>query len=115
MTSFQANFIQNMKFYRKQAKISQAELAELCNVSNGTIGNIECGITKPSFDLIYLLAKALQITPADLFSESDKNADLILSDSQLAIVSETVNTAVNSAVTDAVSKALKDLKFKIKH
>ena len=56
MTDYQENFIQKMRFYRKRAGITQAGLAELCSVSNGTIGNIECGITKPSFDLIIKIA-----------------------------------------------------------
>lgn len=89
--------------------MSQAELAESCDVSNGTIGNIECGVTKPSFDLIFLISKALSIHPADLFQESVKDTKLSLS--QMEIVSETVNSAVNEAVT----KALKDLRFRIEH
>ena len=52
MIDYQKCFIENMKFYRKQKGLSQAQLAEACDVSNGTIGNIECGATKPSFDLI---------------------------------------------------------------
>lgn len=89
--------------------MSQARLAECCGVSNGTIGNIECGVTKPSFDLIFLIAKALSIHPSELFKEKEMDQGLSLS--QVEVVSETVN----SAVTEAVSKALKDLRFKIEH
>lgn len=109
MNENQANFIQNLKFYRKRAGISQAQLAESCDVSNGTIGNIECGVTKPSFDLIFSIAKSLSIHPSDLFRESIK--DTKLSVSQMEIVSKTVNTVVNEAVT----KALQDLTFNIEH
>ncbi|MBP3771530.1 MAG: helix-turn-helix transcriptional regulator [Treponema sp.] len=106
MIEFQANFIQNMKFYRKRARLSQAQLAELCNVSNGTIGNIECGITKPSFDLIYQIAKALSVPASDLFKTSIREDKL--SASQVEIVSETVHSAIN----EALSKALVNLRFK---
>ena len=109
MNENQANFIQNMKYYRRRAELSQAQLAEYCGVSNGTIGNIECGVTKPSFDLIFAIAKALSVQAADLFKNSVK--DTRLSASQMEIVSETVNSAVN----EAVSKALKDLRFNIEH
>ncbi|MBB5226223.1 helix-turn-helix domain-containing protein [Treponema ruminis] len=109
MNENQANFIQNMKYYRRRASLSQAQLAEYCDVSNGTIGNIECGVTKPSFDLIFAIAKALSINAADLFKDSLKETKL--SSSQVEIVSETVNSAVNEAVT----KALKDLRFRIEH
>ena len=109
MNENQANFIQNMKYYRRRAGLSQAQLAEYCGVSNGTIGNIECGVTKPSFDLIFSIAKALSVQAAELFKDSVKETKL--SSSQFEIVSETVNSAVN----EAVSKALKDLRFRIEH
>jgi len=109
MNENQANFIQNLKYYRRKAGLSQAQLAESCDVSNGTIGNIECGVTKPSFDLIFAIAKALSVQASDLFKNSINDTQLSLS--QMEIVSETVNTAVN----EAVSKALKDLRFTIEH
>ena len=68
MDEYQQEFIENLKKYRTQKKISQAQLAELCNVSTGTIGNIECGLAKPSFDLIISIANTLKIHPAKLFS-----------------------------------------------
>ena len=49
---------------------SQSYLAELCDVATGTIGNIECGIAKPSFDLIIKMSEVFQIHPALLFSEN---------------------------------------------
>ena len=67
MTDYQRCFIENEKFYRKKCGFSQSRLAELCDVSTGTIGNIECGITKPSFDLIVTLADRLHTTPEALF------------------------------------------------
>ena len=66
---FQETFIRNLKDYRGRMGITQAKLAELCDVSNGTIGNIECGNTKPSFDLIIRMAKELKCTPSNLFYE----------------------------------------------
>ena len=68
MDGYQQEFIENLKKFRTQKKISQAQLAELCNVSTGTIGNIECGLAKPSFDLIISIANTLKIHPANLFS-----------------------------------------------
>lgn len=111
MTSYQANFIQNLKFYRKRAGVSQAELAEMCNVSNGTIGNIECGMTKPSFDLIFSIAAALKIPADELFKSAEVTEDFI--GNQFEIVKE----SLNSAMTAAVAKVIKDLepRFKIEH
>ena len=64
---FQEDFIANLKYYRKEKNISQEMLAELCDCATSTIGCIECGRQTPSFDLIVKIAKALKITPADLF------------------------------------------------
>ena len=64
---FQDDFIANLKFYRKENKISQEKLAELCDCATSTIGCIECGRQTPSFELLVKIAKALNISPADLF------------------------------------------------
>jgi transcriptional regulator with XRE-family HTH domain len=78
MNTYQEIFIKNLKYYRTKKNYSQAELAELCSVSTGTIGNIECGLAKPSFDLIISIGKNLDIEPALLFaSESFWSAENI--------------------------------------
>ena len=64
MNKYQKDFIENLKKYRKKKGLSQAQLAEFCNISTGTIGNIECGIAKPSFDLILTISEILDIHPA---------------------------------------------------
>ena len=76
MDAYQQCFISNLKHYRKEAGLSQAKLAELCDVSNGTIGNIECGVTKPSFDLLILMSRALNIQPDQLFQMKDKQVEI---------------------------------------
>lgn len=55
--------------------MSQSELAEKCDVATGTIGNIECGLAKPSFDLMLLIAQVLKITPADFFASADSASE----------------------------------------
>ena len=62
-----SDFRMNMKYYRSKNNISQAQLAEECNCSNGMIGAIEAGRAKPSFDMILSIANSLNIHPADLF------------------------------------------------
>ena len=67
MDDFFEIFRLNMKFYREQRKISQSQLAIGADCTNGLIGQIEAGTTKPSFDRIIYIAAALKIHPADLF------------------------------------------------
>lgn len=71
MDDYQQHFIANLKRYRRLANFSQARLAELCNVATGTIGNIECGVAKPSFDLILAISDVLKIHPAFLFASDE--------------------------------------------
>lgn len=82
MDKYQLDLINNIKYYRTKNNISQAQFAEYCNVSTGTIGNIECGLAKPSFDLIIKMATILGIQPSCLFANTSdsqpiNNVDLI--------------------------------------
>jgi transcriptional regulator with XRE-family HTH domain len=103
MDTYQKCFIENLKYYRKQAGLSQAKLAELCDVSNGTIGNIECGVTKPSFDLMILIARVLHVQPEQLFHFTQHYPELPpqqqkLSESQLQILKDSLTHAIQDVL-----------------
>lgn len=67
MTNYLDDFRMNIKYYREKLEISQAELSIICDCGTGTIGGIESGKSKPSFDMMIKIAEALKVTPADLF------------------------------------------------
>ncbi len=71
MIDYQKVFIANLKTLRKERGLTQWRLAELCGISNGTIGNIECGVTKPSFDLMIKFAEVMEISPAQFFHHNE--------------------------------------------
>jgi len=105
MADYQKCFIENMKFYRKQKGFSQAQLAEACDVSNGTIGNIECGVTKPSFDLIIQIAEKLEVKPESLFFNSDESdfkqeISNKFSKEQLKRIRDTFSSAMNNIMEE---------------
>lgn len=56
-----------MKYYREKLGFSQTQLSITCNCGTGTIGGIESGKAKPSFEIMIKIAEALKINPADLF------------------------------------------------
>ena len=56
-----------MKYYREKLGLSQTQLSITCNYGTGTIGGIESGKAKPSFEMMIKIAEALKINPADLF------------------------------------------------
>ena len=73
MNSFSKEFIENLKYYRKQKGITQEKLAELCDVATSTIGCIESAQQYPSFDLLYKMSEVLEIHPANLFLKDASN------------------------------------------
>jgi transcriptional regulator with XRE-family HTH domain len=68
----QAVFAENMKKYRKQAKLTQEKLADLCDTDHRYIGQIETGRRCPSLEFAERIAAALNIAPYRLFyNEAD--------------------------------------------
>ena len=59
-------FAENLKMLRKQAGMSQEQLAEKLGVTIGTIGYYERGAGMPKTDNLFALCDILHIRPADL-------------------------------------------------
>lgn len=57
-------FKENVKYYRKQLKLTQKELAELCELSTNYIGEIERSGRKTSLETVEKIAKGLNIDPS---------------------------------------------------
>ena len=62
-----ALLILNIVYYRKRKRITQLQLAELVDVDRSHISAIELGKVGVSLDLIFRLAKVLDVTAKDLF------------------------------------------------
>ena len=62
-------FIQNLKYYRKQAGLTQEKLAEKIGMSTSYIGDMEARERFPSAETIDKLADALDIPVSTLFGE----------------------------------------------
>jgi transcriptional regulator with XRE-family HTH domain len=54
-----------IRYYRKDRKLSQEELAEISGLHSSYIGQLERGIKSPSVDTIYKITKGLDVTMAD--------------------------------------------------
>jgi transcriptional regulator with XRE-family HTH domain len=68
--NIQELFINNLKSYRKEKKISQLELALRCDSAQTYISEIEVGKKFPSPDMIEKIAKALNIESWSLFQNT---------------------------------------------
>lgn len=62
----------NLKLKRKQARLTQAQLAKKSGVSQQAISFIESNRNTPSEGTLRLLAKALNCTVAELLGEPDE-------------------------------------------
>ncbi|MCQ2249297.1 MAG: helix-turn-helix transcriptional regulator [Treponema sp.] len=62
-------FIQNLKYYRKQAGLTQEKLAEIIGMSTAYIGDMEARERFPSAETIDKIADALKVKPEILFCD----------------------------------------------
>ena len=53
---------------RVQKGMSQADLANLCDVELSSINRIELGKASPSLTLLFIIANELDVTPAELIT-----------------------------------------------
>lgn len=61
----------NVRAHRKLARITQAELGNICGVSRQSIVSVEGGDYAPSVYLALRLARALDTTVETLFGEEE--------------------------------------------
>jgi len=78
-----AEFGRKVQFFRKEKGLTQAKLAEMIEKTEDTISNIERGQNRTKIETAGSIAKALDVTLADLFdlplfdSESKAKSELI--------------------------------------
>ncbi len=60
---------QQIRLYRKQAHLSQEELAEKADLSYKYVGEVERGYVNISLDSLMRIAKALKVKAHDLIGE----------------------------------------------
>jgi len=100
-------FVKNLKKYRREKKISQMALAELCGTSTSYIGQIEIGNRFPSIDMIEKIAEALQIKPYLLFfSEKGNELTETRTPNEKETLSDTMKDDLIKRLTDAVRRVI---------
>jgi len=73
----QAVFAENMRKYRKEAKLTQEKLAEICGTDHRYIGQIETGTRCPSLEYVERIAVALDVAPYLLFYEKNEKDSIV--------------------------------------
>ncbi|WP_318662838.1 helix-turn-helix transcriptional regulator [Treponema sp.] len=75
--TLQETFISNLRKIRKEKRITQEKLAELCSTDTAYIGQIETNRRFPSIQMIEKIASALDVEPHTLFiTESSENQEI---------------------------------------
>jgi transcriptional regulator with XRE-family HTH domain len=69
--SFYVQFGQRLREVREGAGLSQTELAHQVGLSRGSIANIEVGRQRPPLHFLVLLARELEVRPADLLPKAE--------------------------------------------
>jgi transcriptional regulator with XRE-family HTH domain len=87
----------NIKFYRSQRRLSQADLAERAGISITFLSNVERGNNFPLAGTLCGLAKALDVEVFELFK-----GDLVPSDSKKLVnqLTEDLSKKINLAMAD---------------
>lgn len=63
----------SIRRYRKQAKLTQQELADLANISRTYLADVERDRYNPSIETLKSIAKALQIDVSQLFDDTEES------------------------------------------
>ena len=95
-----AVFINNLKRYRKENKLSQMALAEKCGTSASYIGEIEIGKKFPSIEMVQKFAEALDIKPYKLFMEENDIYVANLSPQKRQKLVEKLQKSVEEIISD---------------
>ena len=60
-------FINRLKEIRKNQKLTQTKLAELCGLSRTAINEIENGVTDPKYSTVLKISNVLGTKPEEIF------------------------------------------------
>ena len=73
--SISAQFKARLKAARKQANLTQDELADKAGISVVTLSKLETGVNRPAFDILLALSLALKRSPNDLIGWHDEDRE----------------------------------------
>ena len=69
-----SNVGENLRKYRLERGMSQAELAQRAGRKRSAIGNYESGVREPDYDTLAALARALDVSVAQLLDDGENEA-----------------------------------------
>ena len=109
--TLQEIFINNLKYFRKQKKMTQNDLTLALDKGYNYINGIEQGKSFPQIEVIEQIAKILEIKPAALFDENSCSINVIKSDkSKIADeITEKLYNLLKKDIKKEIGIVLRDL------
>lgn len=95
MKNAKETIAKNILFYRKQARLSQKELAKMLSVSNSAISNWESGANSIDIDTLFKLCQVLNIDINTVFDYESETARQTLSPEQEQLIKHYNNSDEN--------------------
>ena len=105
--SLQDIFINNLKYYRKQQKLSQEALSEKLNKGMSYINKIESRLSFPTIQVVEQIAEALGVKASQLFEDSSAPHNIIGADRERFILE--VTDTLYERLTSDMRKILEQL------
>lgn len=100
-------FIQNLKYYRKKAGLTQEKLAEIIGMSTSYIGDMEARERFPSAETIDKIAAALNVKTSTLFD--DRGCPENIKDSFYYMYTKTLRQELSKRVLEDIEEVFKML------
>lgn len=65
---------QELRRARKEAGLTQVEVAKKTKIDRSFISDVERGVATPSLQTLFVLCKALRVAPSDVIRRVEKSA-----------------------------------------
>lgn len=96
-------FISNLKRFRKEQRVTQEKLAELCKTDTSYIGQIETKKRFPSLSFVEKIAAALEIEPYRLYMPQNSKSGSVSAE-ELRLIEEEILRTLQSDIKKIVKK-----------
>lgn len=109
--SLQETFIRNLKYYRKQKRLTQNELTLKIDMGLNYINGVEQGTFFPKPDVIDKIATALEIKSVQLFDENKEQPGILknIPDSTIETITDMLLNKLRPSIHADITNALKGM------
>ena len=106
-------FKSNLQKLREERKLSQRELAQILEVSTGTIGNYEAGLREPNFEMLEKMADYFNVPIGSLLGDERAARLLMIQDKLGAMIEKAckLDDVDRAKIEERIDMMLEDTKY----